>query len=178
MAEGRMSGHESGHRPKPSQPLPPPSPPPRPPVSSFRPPVSYSHWRPPPGPPPIPVDPEHGHWGRHPRPKPPPQGPYRRVPPPAKSDVRPGPSVPVARAPSARSYSSGDSFPEEEVLRRRESQLHDREVKLREREVQLREQEARLRVGVDPRLRGDHAEQVLVREEQGLISTQTVAGEL
>lgn len=166
MAEGRMSGHESGRRPSPSQPLPPPSPPPRPPVSSFRPPVGSSQWRPHPGPPPpIPVNLEREHWGHHTRPKHPPQGHYRRVPPPAGSGVHPGPSISVAHAPSALSYSSGDSSPEEEDLRRRESRLHDQEVRLREREVQLREQEARLRVEVDPRPRRDRAEQVRVRAE-------------
>lgn len=167
MAEDRISGRESGHRPPPSQPPPPPSPPPRPPVSSFRPPVSHGQWRPPPGPPPKPVDPGLGHGGSHRRQKPPPQGAYRRVPTPAEPGVRPGPSIPAARAPSALSYSSGDSFPEEEDLIRRESRLHDQEVKLREREVQLREQEARLRVEVDPRLRGDREDQMRVREEAG-----------
>lgn len=164
MAEGRMSGHESGHRPSPSQPLPPPSPPPRPPVSSFRPPVGSGQWRPYPG---VPVNLEREYGARHPRPEHPPQGPYHRVPAPAESGVHPGPSIYVAHASSARSYSSGDSSPEEVDIRRRESRLHDREVRLRERESQLREQEARLRVEVDPRLRGDRAEQVRVREEAG-----------
>lgn len=169
MDEGRMSGHKPENRPSSSHPLPPPSPPPRPPVSTFRPPVSYSHWRPPPGQPPLHVDPEWQYRGRHPRPKPPRQGHYSYMPPPAESGVYQGPSITRVRVPSAVvSYSSGNSFSEEEEdLRRRESRLHDQEVRMREREreVQLREQEARLRVEIEPRLRGDRAEQMRAEEQ-------------
>lgn len=111
--------------------------------------------------------------GRYPRPKPPQQGHYRSVPPPAEYGADPGPSIPVARGPSALSYSSGDSFSEEEVdLRRRESRLHDREVSLLEREKQLREQEARLRVEMDVRPRADRSEQMRVQEEVARRRTQ------
>lgn len=168
IAEGRVSGHKPGPRPSSSQPLPPPSPPPRPPVNTFRSPVSFSQWRSPPGPPPGPVDPIWLRQGRHPRPKPPIHPPYHIVPPPAESGVRPGPSISVPRAASVHSYTSGDSFSEEkEILRRRELRLHDQEARMREREMQVREQEARLRIEIDPRLRGDRAEQVRVQEEAG-----------
>lgn len=114
------------------------------------------------------MDPERLYQGHYRRSKPSIYVPYTSVPPPAEYGVRPGPSNPVPRAASVHSYASGDSFSEEdEILRRRELRLHDQEARLREREMQVREQEARLRIEIEPRLRGDRAEQVRAQEEVG-----------